>query len=463
MGRRVKYPALTVIFGVALLMRLHGITNPLLDNQAWRQADTATIATHMLGKLTDIPGVFVPYLNYDGITAQRVELEFPILPYLMAWTWTIAGRADWSGRLWAVGFSLLALAGIYDLARRVFNEWVGLVGSAIYALLPMSVYFGRVVMPEPVAQAFSIWALAAMWRWRHQTRFPLVPALIMAGAVLAKLPQLMLFPVALTMGFWPWRRHGLRDVLFFCLVGLCIPLVYYGWLHAGTAPISRYASGILSNQVLTNPHLDWRDLLLNGRAGLTFVVPVLAVLGTVRLWYTGHPERYWLSLWFVISMVYLGVVCVRIPLDYYLMPVLPMISILAAYALDILEDEPRTVITLVVICLVWFAAYTRLAGKYDWDPRYLNQAHWLAGHTPPQSVLVLSDPPPMTFYYAGRVGFRLQNPDDAGALAELQGLPGRFLVVLPDSGRQAVFRNYVARHYRKVGPGVYELAGPAGG
>ena len=471
MGRGIKYLSLAAIISVALLMRLHGLANPLLDNQAWRQADTAGMATHMLGRLTVFPAVFIPYLNYDGVTAQPAELEFPFLPYLTAWTWTIMGRADRVARLWAVGFSMLTLIGIYYLARRIFNERVGLIGMAIYALLPLAVYYGRVVMPEPVAQAFTVWALAVMWRWRSKGQtaverrwsVPLIPALIMAGAILAKLPQVMVFPVAVVMGFWPGRRPELRHVPFYCLVALGIPLLYYVWIHAGTAQLSRFASGILSNQVLSNPNSDWHDLSINARAGLTFIVPVLAMLGTARLWWTGNPARVWLSLWGLISLFYIGLVCVRIPLDYYVMPVLPLVCILAAYALDFLDDVPRTVSTWLVLCLVWFASYSGLAGKYTWDPRLLVQANWVAAHTSRQSVLVLSDPQPMTFYYAGRVGFRLRQPDDAGALAELSRLPGQYLVMLPDSPRQAMFRKYVTQFYPEIGPGVYELGRSAGG
>ncbi len=97
----------------------------------------------------------VRQLSYDGVTPQIVELEFPFLPYLLAWTWTLFGWADIWGRLWSVFLSLVAVGGVYYLGRELFNVRVGLLAAAIYALMPLSIYYGRVVMPEPMAQAWK--------------------------------------------------------------------------------------------------------------------------------------------------------------------------------------------------------------------------------------------------------------------------------------------------------------------
>ena len=140
MGRGIRRLLLLLILLIALGVRLRGITNPLLDDQAWRQADTASIATHMLGRLTYIPSVFLPQLNYDGVTPQRVELEFPFFPYLLALTWTIFGWADIWGRLWSVGLSLVTVLGIYDLGRKMFTDRAGLFAAAIYTIMPLSIY-----------------------------------------------------------------------------------------------------------------------------------------------------------------------------------------------------------------------------------------------------------------------------------------------------------------------------------
>lgn len=463
MGGGIRRLLLLAILLVALGARLRGITSPLLDDQAWRQADTASMAIHMLGRLTDIPGVFLPQLNYDGVTPQSVELEFPFLPYLLAWTWTLFGWADIWGRLWSVVLSLITVGGIYYLGRQMFTDRVGLFAATIYALMPLSIYYGRVVMPEPMAQAWSIWALAMIWRWRNlpQDKGVWEIGLLMAGAILAKLPQLMLFPVALLFGFYPWHHKKVGQLVRFSLIVLIPPMVYYLWVHFNVAPSSQFVAGIMAGNMAETSNLNWKALGHNLQQGLTGSVLFLSGLGLGRLIVQRSPARIALLSWGGIGVLYMAVVCVRIPLDYYLVPILPLAALLSAYALDGLDFLPGTVIVILFLVLInreSYAAETYLTPKYHWNEEFLSQAHWIKQHTPTSSILVLSDQPPMTFYYADRVGFRLTVIDEEDNPSEiLHQYPGDFLVQLPQSAPKEPFWEKVRASYPEIGPGVFDL------
>lgn len=460
MGRGIRLGIISGIFVLALALRLKGIFNPLLDDQAWRQADTATIALNMSGHLTDFPAVFFPHLNYDGIVPQKVELEFPFLPYLLAWTWSILGWSDVWGRLWSVLFSLLTIWGIYDLARRIFSERVALLASGIYAVFPLAVYYGRVIMPEPVAQALSIWALNLLWRWRCTpcTGKLCVAALLISGAILAKLPQLMLFPVALSLGFWPLRHKRLRELVAYSFIALFFPVVYYSWVHFGSDQTAQFVSGIFSGQLVRANLFHWVELRNNlHKSGLSLFIIVLTLAGGIRLTNKSGFARVGMFVWLLVSLFYVGLVCSRIPLDYYLVPVLPLAAILSALAIDITEDIPSTVGGILLVYLLCCGTIRTLAPKYTWDNRYLEQAEWLNHNIPVQSVLILSDPPPMTFYYTRRAGYRLTNPDDQLAIIQLKELPAQYLVRLPKSERKLEFWENIKKEYPEIGPGVYWL------
>jgi len=460
MGRGIKWISLAVILLIALGLRLRGISNPLLDDQAWRQADTASMATHMMGHLLDFPSVFIPKLNYDGVIPQNVELEFPFLPYLLAWTWTLLGWSDIWGRLWSVVLSLITVAGIYDLGRNMFSERAGLFAAAIYSLMPLSIYYGRVVMPEPMAQAWSIWALAMIWRWRvaEEKRGIWKIAFLMAGAVLAKLPQLMLFPVALLLGFWPLNHRRLRQLIHYSLIVLIPPIVYYLWVHFNVASSSQFVSGILTGQVANSSNLDWDILTKNIQRGFTGIVLVLFGIGMIRLCFFQSPTRIALITWAVICFLYIGVVCARIPLDYYLVPVLPLTALLSAYALDGIASLPGTVTGMVILLLINKVSYANLTPKYQWNQEYLSQAQWIKEHTAASSILVLSDPPPMTFYYAQKVGYRLITVLENESPSQiLQQIPGDYFVHLPQSGQKELFWEEVEEDYPEIGPGIYDL------
>lgn len=460
MGGGVRRLLLFVILLLALGARLRGITNPLLDDQGWRQADTASMAIHMLGRLTDIPSVFLPQLNYDGVTPQRVELEFPFLPYLLAWTWTLFGWADIWGRLWSVVLSLVTVGGVYYLGRKMFTERVGLLAATIYALMPLSIYYGRVVMPEPMAQAWSIWALAMIWRWRNslEERGVWGIGLLMAGAILAKLPQLMLFPVALLLGFWPLNHKRVAQLVRYSMIVLIPPMVYYLWVHFNVAPSSRFVSGIMAGNVADQSNLDWNLLSKNIQRGFTASVLLLSGVGLCRLIFSRSPVRVALLTWGGIGVLYMGVVCVRIPLDYYLVPILPLVALLSAYAFDGIDFLPGTVLVILFLVLINRESYPYLTPKYHWNEEFLSQARWIKDHTSASSILVLSEPPPMTFYYANRVGFRLIAIEDEDIPSViLHQFPGDFLVHLPQSAPKELFWVKVRNSYPEIGPGVFDL------
>lgn len=460
MGRGIRHLLLFLILLVALGVRLKGITNPLLDDQGWRQADTASMATHMLGHLTDIPNVFLPQLNYDGITPQKVELEFPFLPYLLACTWTVFGWSDSWGRLWSVGLSLITVGGIYDLGRRMFTDCAGLMAAAIYALMPLSIYYGRVIMPEPMAQAWSIWALAMVWRWGNsqEGKGSWKVGLLMAGAILAKLPQLMLLPVALLFGFSSQNNKRFDQLVRYSIIALIPPVVYYLWVHFNVAPTSQFISGILTGKVADTSNLDWKLLSKNIRRGFTDGVLLLSGAGLCRLIFSRSLARLALLVWGCIAILYIGVVCARIPFDYYLVPILPLVALLGAYALDGIRSLPGRVIAIMLLVLINREAYTHLTLKYEWNQEYLSQARWIKDHTSESSVLVLSDPPPMTFYYAHRVGFRLAKVGNEEIPAKiLQRFPGDYFVHLPQSKQKELFWENVRNSYPEVGPGIFDL------
>lgn len=463
MGSRVnRYLALWLIILVGLALRLRGLENPLLDNQAWRQADTASIGINMLGLLTRVPEVWVPHLFYDGAVPQKVELEFPFLPYLMAWTATVLGWSDLWGRLWAILFSLAALVGVYDLGRQLFSPRAGLFAAAGYAVTPLAIYYGRVVMPEPVAQTLSIWALSLAWRCRHKKKGVLIlgAGLLFSGAVLAKLPQLMLLPVAVLFAFWPWRKGNARFLGIYLLASLIFPVLYYSWVHFQASGLGQFVSGIIANQVVDSAAY-WEPLRKNLSQGLNKGLLVLVGIGGVMLLAVPREKEQVVRLaivtWLLTSAAYLFFVCARIPLDYYLVPILPLVTLLAGYALDRLEGIPGAVLAVVIVSLVAYQSWAVLTPKYEWDPRILQQSLWLRSQLRMGQTLLLSDSPPMTFYYARAPGWRLHGGNEQELVKQIETVPAEFFVLLPGSMLPPDVEAKVRREYPEEAPGIFRL------
>ena len=68
-------PWLWAILLVGLGLRLPGLDEPLIDQQAWRQTDTAAIARNYYEEGYDL---FYPRVDWRGATAGYVETNFPL-------------------------------------------------------------------------------------------------------------------------------------------------------------------------------------------------------------------------------------------------------------------------------------------------------------------------------------------------------------------------------------------------
>ena len=80
---------LVAILLAGLGLRLVEIGAPLIDQQAWRQTDTAAIARNYLEEGLDRP--FHPRVDWRGDTLGYVEMNFPLFPYSVAVLYAAAG------------------------------------------------------------------------------------------------------------------------------------------------------------------------------------------------------------------------------------------------------------------------------------------------------------------------------------------------------------------------------------
>src|SRR5439155_2450666 len=92
---------LIAIWISAVVVRLIFINQPYVDHWSWRQSDVAAIA------LNFSEGGFrfaYPQIDWAGDATGYVGTEFPILPFLAALCYKIAGIHEWIGRSEAVIF-----------------------------------------------------------------------------------------------------------------------------------------------------------------------------------------------------------------------------------------------------------------------------------------------------------------------------------------------------------------------
>lgn len=160
---------LLVVYGVGLTRDL---SEPWWGLQDWNGAFFSQLARNHLrypwslhqGMPVVAAGEAVPTVGEYSIYATHP----PGLVWLVATAFALLGESEAVARLVPIVFSLGAFALLLCVVRRGWNTAVAVVFGLIYALLPMSVYFGRMVDHEALCLAC---AAAVLYAYVRLTEF----------------------------------------------------------------------------------------------------------------------------------------------------------------------------------------------------------------------------------------------------------------------------------------------------
>ncbi|MFN2527563.1 MAG: ArnT family glycosyltransferase, partial [Candidatus Baltobacteraceae bacterium] len=155
--------ALGTILLLALVLRLKGIHNPIIDHPGWRQGDESAIARNF-ATLQYNP--LYPQTDYNGPPPNYVELELQIVPFVAATLYKFFGVHEIFGRLISIAFSLGTVALLGYFARWLFfDSLTGLMAALLFAIMPGSLYYGRTFTPDTTMVFFLTAALYAATRY----------------------------------------------------------------------------------------------------------------------------------------------------------------------------------------------------------------------------------------------------------------------------------------------------------
>ena len=85
------------------------------------------------------------------------------LVWVIAAAFKLFGENEFAARLAAIVASLLSLSLLFDLVRRWMGLPMALLAGFVYAIMPLNVFFGRMVNHEPFCMAAM---LCALWCWQ---------------------------------------------------------------------------------------------------------------------------------------------------------------------------------------------------------------------------------------------------------------------------------------------------------
>ncbi len=312
---------------------------PLLDNRF--HPDEALYAS--FGRL--IASGRDPMLS--GVVVDKPPLSF----YLTAVSFWLFGSTEFAARLVAFYASLLSVALLFALARRLYGPLAAHLAAWALALSPLAILFSITIFTDPLLVALGLWGVLmfveAGQRGAASRRLEWAGAAAFALAFAAKQTALLFAPLALALMLPALPeapglalRRLLRAVLYIAC-GLAVSaMVVFGWDALRHASIGFWQQGyvdntpgrlVRANEVLPRAlaWLDWlhyftASLPLNLALGLG--VPAL-LLAAVRRPHRAAVADFVLAGYLVLYLAAYWLLAFNV-WDRYLLPLAPLLALL---------------------------------------------------------------------------------------------------------------------------------------
>jgi Dolichyl-phosphate-mannose-protein mannosyltransferase len=440
--------AVGLALGLAAVLRVPSLGQPLLEHHWFRQTQTAYTARLFYEQGVDL---FHPRLPVLGPPFE-VPFEFPLFQALATLPMHLGAPADWALRL----TSLLCFLGtglfLWGVLRRLAGGAAALAGLVFFLYSPFALVWSRTSMIEYLATAGAVgyvWAGTAWrdhgrpWRWGAAVLAGLVAMLVKPTTGLFWLLPFVAYVAAHdTGGVRGWIRVRSRPSYVALLVIPVASALLWTW-HADSIKAASPATTWLTSQALqtwnfgTLPQrLEFTTWLgIAARIEETLVgTPFLCLFPMAMIAAVRSRQSVW---WGALGLAAILPVAVFFNLyvvhDYYLAAITPALAaFLGLGAATVWEYQSRmSYRALLVLAALSAAALLGMQSRGYWSPIYrsvsdpshaLPLARELVASSRPDDLVVVAgrDWSPDVLYYARRFGLMLApslvRPDLVGRL-----------------------------------------------
>ncbi|MBP9719237.1 MAG: glycosyltransferase family 39 protein, partial [Candidatus Levybacteria bacterium] len=355
MFEKKRYLFLLLVFLgiITFVPRLYRFDNPIADWHSWRQADTSSVTRNFVKE-----GYTPFYPKFDTLNSlNELNLdnpkryffaELPIYNTLQYAGYVYIGQVtleEW-GRLISILAATFTTVILFLLVAQYSSQRVALFAAVLYAILPFNIYYGRVILADPLHIFFSVFALYLVTLWiRYNNIFlAILAGVVFGGALLTKPYALVLF---LPIGYLLFRAWGFGIVkkiaIYLFVVLALVPFLLWRW-HINNYPEGMFGTLWLYNQGgirFTGAYFRW--LIFDRMNRLIFATGgfVLFWLGVIRG--SEKKEGYFYYLWLAAILVFFVVIARgNVTHDYYQMPLVPIGCIFMAKGIDFLLSLGNT-------------------------------------------------------------------------------------------------------------------------
>jgi|GEM_PF-848877 len=208
--------ALIAIVLLGGYLRFYHIDYPMVGYHNWKEAHYSTEARNFARDGFFKWGFFMPYFDIhqgaDGDDGQHPD-SFPLASIIIGILFKFFGPSLFLARLPSVLFSCGTIVALFFLVRKMFNRNdLALTASALFAIMPLTIFFGRQVQLEPYAHFFMVLAGYYYLRWLdvYETKWMWYTSITFVMGFLARYDH---FTIGFAFLFvFPWSK--VRDKAF---------------------------------------------------------------------------------------------------------------------------------------------------------------------------------------------------------------------------------------------------------
>lgn len=463
MDNKIQIVLLVLILLFGFTARLYRFSNPIADWFSWRQVDTSAVSRNFIKtgfdvfhpRYDDISNIQTGYDNPNGYRF----LEFPIFNIFQAGFYKLFDYftlEEW-GRLVTIMSSLLSIVFLYLLGKRYANWIVGLSAALFFAIAPYSIYYGRVILPDPMmAMAvlggiyFFDLGIGKNEKLKYKNYILLCISIIFISVSLLLKPYAVFF--TLPFFYIAWKRFGIglfkQWQLWVFLITSVFPLILWRLWE------SHYPEGIASyiwlfnggNIRFTGAYFYWIFAERISKLILAYWGLPIVLLG-----FLGRRKNLGFFLSFALSSLIYLIIIARgnVQHDYYQILIVPTLALLFGLGADFLLKASQTILNkftsylLLTVCLLFMSAFGwyQVRDYFNINNPAIITAGQYVDKTVPKDAKVIAplDGDTTFLYYTNRKGWPAYEKDPA----ELIKKGADYLVLLhPSQADFTRFNNY---------------------
>ena len=403
---------------LAVAARLILIDQPYIDRWSWRQSDVAAIARNFEENGFRFTH---PQIDWAGDTPGYVGTEFPILPFVAAICYKLAGVHEWIGRLQAVIFFAASLPFFFLLVREIFGDTAAIWATFFYSFAPLNVFAGRSFMPDVPSLSLALIGLYFFLRWidSEKSTSLFAAAMVISLALLIKLPSAIIGAPLLFLVWQKWRWNFVRQPPLWLFAAITIlPSTAWYW-HAHQISEKFYPHHFFgAGGIRIEKFLGYSKIVrLTGISSLT---PILSVLALAGLFVAprGKYKRvfHW---WLAATILFIIVVGYGNRHPWYQLPLVPITAAFAGAACAFIRSKISDSRVAMIMFSIFVAISFSVLSCFYLRPLYRSAAAELrdAGLelrklTAPDALIIAADNgDPTIFYYAERRGWHFLEKD----------------------------------------------------